>query len=84
MRPSRRPRIKICCIQSVEEAWMAIEAGGAAEIAAAVPPGVDAFLLTSLPSTEAIVEQNRAIKARALQLAVALAPDVDAILLDSG
>ncbi|MEA2331477.1 MAG: phosphoribosylanthranilate isomerase [Thermoleophilaceae bacterium] len=91
----------------------------AAEIAAQVPPGVDAFLLTSLPAAEAIVEQNRAIKARALQLvdalpsgahaelrrampgvrlvqvvhvtgpesvgeAVALAPEVDAILLDSG
>jgi len=91
----------------------------AAEIGAAVPPGVDAFLLTSRPSAEAIVEQNREIKARALQLvdalppgsheelrralpgvklvqvvhvtgpeslheAVALAAEVDAILLDSG
>lgn len=44
----------------------------AAEIAAAVPPGIDAFLLTSLPSADAIVEQNRAIKARALQLVDAL------------
>jgi phosphoribosylanthranilate isomerase len=139
MKPSAHPRVKVCCIQSVEEAWMAVEAGAsavglvsampsgpgvisderAAEIAAEVPPGVDAFLLTSLPSAEAIVEQNRAIKARALQLvdalppgahaelrralpgvkliqvvhvtgpesldeAVALAPAVDAILLDSG
>jgi phosphoribosylanthranilate isomerase len=139
MKPSARPRVKVCCVQSVREAWMAIEAGAsalglvsempsgpgvisdgrAAEIAAAVPPGVDAFLLTSLSSAEAIVEQSRAIKPRALQLvdalprgahaelrralpgvklvqvvhvtgpasldeAVALAPAVDAILLDSG
>jgi phosphoribosylanthranilate isomerase len=139
MEPAAHPRIKVCCIQSPAEAWMAIEAGAsavglvsempsgpgvisdarAAEVAAAVPPGVDAFLLTSRPSAEAIVEQNRTIKARALQLvdalplgahaelrralpgvklvqvvhvtgpeavdeAIALAQDVDAILLDSG
>lgn len=46
----------------------------AAEIAAAVPPGVDAFLLTSRPSAEAIVEQSRKVKARALQLVDALPP----------
>jgi phosphoribosylanthranilate isomerase len=92
--------VKVCCIQSVDEAWMAIEAGAsalglvsempsgpgvitddrAAEIAAAVPPGVDAFLLTSLPSVEAIVDQNRAIKARALQLVDALPPGTHAEL----
>ena len=139
MKASTHPRIKVCCIQSLDEAWLAIEAGASAlglvsempsgpgvisdelagEIAAGVPPGVDVFLLTSRPSVDAIVEQNRSIKASALQLvdalpegahdqlrgalpgvklvqvvhvvgeqsldtAVAVAPDVDAILLDSG
>ena len=91
----------------------------AAEIAAEVPPGIDAFLLTPLQTVEELVEQNRLVKARALQLVDALpqgahaelrrampgvklvqvihvtgpesvndalkvAPDVDAILLDSG
>jgi phosphoribosylanthranilate isomerase len=87
-----RPRIKVCCIKSVEEAWLAIDAGvsalglvsempsgpgviseaRAAEIAAAVPPGVDAFLLTSLQDVDALVEQNAFVKARALQLVDAL------------
>ena len=91
----------------------------AAEIAAEVPPGIDAFLLTPLQTVEELVEQNRLVKARALQLvdelprgahaelrrampgvklvqvihmtgrhslqqAIAIAPDVDALLLDSG
>ena len=46
----------------------------AAEIAAAVPPGVDAFLLTAHREVDALVEQNRRVKARALQLVDAL-PD---------
>jgi len=91
----------------------------AAEIAAEVPPGIDAFLLTPLQTVEELVEQNRLVKARTLQLvdelpagayaelrrampgvklvqvihvlgpesvdeAVTVAPEVDAILLDSG
>ena len=91
----------------------------AAEIAAEVPPGIDAFLLTPLQTVEELVEQNRLVKARTLQLvdelpagahaelrrampgvklvqvihvvdddslhqASAIAPAVDAILLDSG
>jgi phosphoribosylanthranilate isomerase len=91
----------------------------AAEIAAEVPPGIDAFLLTPLQEVDELVEQNRVVKARTLQLvdslapgahadlrrampgvklvqvihvtgpesvdeAAAVAPDVDAILLDSG
>ena len=139
MKPATHTRVKVCCMQSIEEVWMAIEAGAsavglvspmpsgpgpisnekAAEIAAKVPPGIDAFLLTPLQSVDELVEQNRLVRARALQLvdalppgahaelrrampavklvqvihvlgpesldeAVALAPDVDAILLDSG
>jgi phosphoribosylanthranilate isomerase len=126
-------------MKSIDEVWMAIEAGAsavglvspmpsgpgpisnekAAEIAAQVPPGIDAFLLTPLQTVGELVEQNRLVKARTLQLvddrppgahaelrhampgvklvqvvhvtgpgsvdeAAAVAPDVDAILLDSG
>jgi phosphoribosylanthranilate isomerase len=126
-------------MKSIDEVWMAIEAGAsavglvspmpsgpgpisnekAAEIAADVPPGIDAFLLTPLQTVEELVEQNRLVKARTLQLvdelpqgahaelrrampgvklvqvihvidagslrqATAVAPEVDAILLDSG
>ena len=139
MRPPTHTRVKVCCMKSIEEVWMAIEAGAsavglvspmpsgpgpisnerAAEIAAEVPPGIDAFLLTPLQEVDALVQQNRLVKARALQLvdtlapgahaqlrrampgvklvqvihvtgpesveeAAAVAPDVDAILLDSG
>jgi phosphoribosylanthranilate isomerase len=139
MRPPAHTRVKVCCMKSIDEVWMAIEAGAsaiglvspmpsgpgpisnekAAEIAAEVPPGIDAFLLTPLQTVEELVEQNRLVKARTLQLvdelpagahaqlrrampgiklvqvihvtgpesveqAVAIAPDVDAILLDSG
>ncbi len=84
-----------------------------------MPPGIDAFLLTPLQTVEELVEQNRVVKARTLQLvdelpegahaelrrampgvklvqvihvtgpeslddALRVAPDVDAILLDSG
>jgi phosphoribosylanthranilate isomerase len=75
-------------MKSIDEVWMAIEAGAsaiglvspmpsgpgpisnerAAEIAAEVPPGIDAFLLTPLQTVEELVEQNRLVKARTLQL----------------
>jgi phosphoribosylanthranilate isomerase len=139
MHPPAHTRVKVCCMKSIEEVWMAIAAGAsavglvspmpsgpgpisnerAAEIAAEVPPGIDAFLLTPLQTVEELVEQNRLVKARTLQLvdalepgahaelrrampgvklvqvihvrgpesvgeAAAVAPDVDAILLDSG
>jgi phosphoribosylanthranilate isomerase len=139
MDPTARPRVKVCCIKSVAEAWVAIEAGAsalglvsrmpsgpgvisddaAAEIAAAAPPSVDTFLLTARQDVEAIAAQQRAAGARTLQLvdalpegahaglraalpgvklvqvihvtgpgsleeAEAVAPHVDALLLDSG
>src|SRR3954451_6811051 len=139
MEPPAHTRVKVCCMKSIEEVWMAIEAGAspigplspmpsgpgpisnekAAEIATQVPPGIDAFLLTPLQTVEELVEQNRLVKARTLQLvdelpavahaelrraipgvklvqvihvtgpesvsqATDVAPDVDAILLDSG
>jgi phosphoribosylanthranilate isomerase len=139
MKPPTQTRVKVCCMKSIDEVWMAIEAGAsaiglvspmpsgpgpisnekAAEIAAEVPPGIDAFLLTPLQTVDELVDQNRLVKARTLQLvdelprgahaelrrampgvklvqvihvtdreslqqAIAIAPDVDALLLDSG
>jgi len=139
MKPPTYTRVKVCCMKSIDEVSMAVEAGAsavglvspmpsgpgpisnelAAEIAAEVPPGIDAFLLTPLQTVEELVEQNRLVKARTLQLvdelprgahaelrrampgvklvqvihvtgpesveeAVAVASEVDAILLDSG
>src|SRR3954454_9623315 len=88
MHPPEFTRVKVCCMKSIEEVWMAIAAGAsavglvsaipsgpgpisnekAAEIAADVPPGIDAFLLTPLQTVEELVEQNRLVKARTLQL----------------
>lgn len=134
-----RPRVKICCIQSVREAQLAIRYGASAvgfvsampsgpgpidekliaEIARTIPPGVSSFLLTSKQDTDSIVDQQRRTGVNTLQLvdavsletlktlrdklpgvalvqvihvngresideALAVAPYVDAILLDSG
>jgi len=139
MHPTDRPRVKICCIASVHEAWTAIRAGASAlglvsampsgpgviadeviaEVAAAAPPGVAAFLLTSALDADTIIGQQRRSGANTLQLvdavphaeiariraalpgiavvqvihvtgpesvdeAIAVAPLVNAILLDSG
>jgi len=133
------PVVKICCIASVAEAQLAVQAGAAvlglvsampsgpgviddalvAQIAAAVPPPTETFLLTSRTRAEAIAEQHGQAGTTALQLvdhvphdelrhlralcpgvrlvqvihvlgeasideAVAAAPWVDALLLDSG
>jgi phosphoribosylanthranilate isomerase len=88
MQATALPRVKICCIASLEEAQLAIDAGAAAlglvsampsgpgpipepliaEIAAAVPPGVATFLLTAHQSVAAIVEQQRRLRATAIQI----------------
>jgi len=93
--PTRRPRIKVCCISSVDEAWVAIRAGASAlglvsampsgpgvigdeliaEIAARVPPGIATFLLTSAVDAESIVAQQRSARANTLQLVDAVAED---------
>jgi phosphoribosylanthranilate isomerase len=82
------PRIKVCCIASRDEAWMAIRHGASAiglvsampsgpgpiaedricEIAAAVPPPIATFLLTSLQSVDAIVAQQRRCGTNTIQL----------------
>ena len=134
-----KPRVKICCIASIEEAWIAIDAGAnaiglvsampsgpgpipedlIAEIAAIVPPGVSSFLLTCLQDGTSIIDQQRRLRVTTIQIcdrltsgsyqqihdalpgiklvqvihvtgpesvdeAIAVAPHVDAILLDSG
>jgi len=88
MRPTTKPRVKICCIASVAEAWMAIEHGASAiglvsampsgpgpipedligEIAATVPPGVSAFLLTCQQDAAAIIDQQRRLRVNTIQI----------------
>jgi len=139
MKASPRPRVKVCCISSLEEAELAIRYGASAlglvsampsgpgvieedliaEIAARTPPPIATFLLTSLQDADSIIERQRRLRTNTLQLvdrlergsyddlrralpgvsivqvihvngeesieeAVAVAPQVDAILLDSG
>lgn len=139
MGPTYVPRVKICCISTVEEAALAVACGASAlglvsampsgpgvigedriaEIAATVPPPIATFLLTSKQDVEEIVAQQRRCRTNCLQLcdcltsgahadlrralpgikivqvihvtgpgsvdeALAVAPSVDAILLDSG
>ncbi len=133
------PRVKICCISSLEEAGTAIRFGASAlglvghmpsgpgvisdeliaEIAHSVPPPVSTFLLTSETDADAIIHHHRKVRTNTVQIVDALqsgtyseirrslpgvklvqvihvtdessvdeaqqiAPDVDAILLDSG
>ena len=134
-----KPRVKICCIASVEEAWMAIDVGASAvglvsampsgpgpipedliaEIAATIPPVVSSFLLTCMQDAASIIDQQRRLGVNTIQIcdrlthgsyqdlrealpgislvqvihvtgpeavdeAIEVAPQVDAILLDSG
>ena len=135
----QNPKIKICCINSIEEAQTAIRFGASAiglvsampsgpgiiseelirEIAQRVPVGIDTFLLTSKQDPQAIIAQQKKTLVHTIQIvdtfpwsgytvlrhampnihivqvvhvqghqsideAMAIAPHVDAILLDSG
>jgi phosphoribosylanthranilate isomerase len=97
------PRVKICCISSVEEARLAVAAGASAlglvsampsgpgvideeliaQIAATVPPGVATFLLTCLEDVDAIVAQQRRCRTNTLQLVDALPPGAHARLREA-
>ena len=83
-----RPRVKICCISSVEEAKVAIRHGAdaiglvssmpsgpgvidedtIAQIAAAIPPPIATFLLTSSQDVNEIIDQQKWSRANTLQL----------------
>lgn len=139
MRACRKPRVKVCCIASVDEAWLAIGYGASAlglvsempsgpgvihedliaRIAAVIPPPIASFLLTSRQDARSIIAQQRRCRTSTLQLcdrvepgdyrllrealpgislvqvihvtgaesldeALMVAPQVDALLLDSG
>jgi phosphoribosylanthranilate isomerase len=139
MKPTARPRVKICCIASLQEAQLAIEFGASAVglvsampsgpgvigedlisgIAAFIPPGISTFLLTSKQDVESIIAQQQRTRVNTLQIvdrlepgshrklrkalpgirivqaihvtgdesleeALAVWPNVDALLLDSG
>ncbi|MEO1653525.1 MAG: phosphoribosylanthranilate isomerase, partial [Bacteroidota bacterium] len=139
MEATKTPRVKICCISSLEEARLAVAAGAAAlglvgdmpsgpgiisdaliqEIASATPPPVATFLLTSETSAAGIIQHHRRVCTSTVQVvdalaegtykeirqalpgikivqvihviddqsveeAISLAPQVDALLLDSG
>ena len=139
MKATAAPRVKVCCIASVEEARLAIRLGAAAiglvsempsgpgvipepliaEIAARVPAGIGTFLLTSRQTAGEIIAQQQRTRVSTVQIcddladgdlealrsalpgislvqvvhvdgdeavgrAAAVAPFVDAILLDSG
>jgi phosphoribosylanthranilate isomerase len=86
--PALHPRLKVCCIQSAQEARLAVRYGASAlglvsampsgpgviteeaiaAIAAAVPPPVSRFLLTSLEDVRDIVSQQRRLRVDTLQL----------------
>lgn len=139
MKGTLKPRIKVCCMASIEEARMAVAHGAAAvglvsampsgpgpipdgliaEIAATIPPGVSSFLLTCEQKAEAIIDQQKRLRVNTIQIcdrlppgsyeqlreglpgvslvqvvhvtgpdsveeAIGIAPEVDAVLLDSG
>jgi phosphoribosylanthranilate isomerase len=139
MKATNRPRVKICCMASIEEAWLAIDLGASAvglvsempsgpgiiaedligEIAARLPPAIGSFLLTCKQDVPDIVDQQKRLGVNTIQIcdrlkagshqelraalpgislvqvihvtdvesvdeAAAVAPFVDAILLDSG
>jgi phosphoribosylanthranilate isomerase len=139
MQPTKHPRVKICCITSVEEARLAVDQGASAlglvssmpsgpgvideeiiaEIAASIPPAVSSFLLTSKQDARSIIAQQKKCRTNTVQLcdrierkvyqqlrvsmpgialvqvihvigreaideAIAVAPFVNAVLLDSG
>jgi phosphoribosylanthranilate isomerase len=63
--PTRRPRIKVCCIQDEAEAWMAIQEGAAA-----------LGLVSTMPSGPGVIEETRIAA-----IAAAVPPPVATFLL---
>lgn len=96
-------RFKICCMQNVEEAMLAIEHGASAlgfvgampsgfgpisdariaEIVAAVPESIATFLLTCATDAATIADQQRRSGANTLQLVDEVQPGTYAALRDA-
>jgi len=103
MQPTRYPRVKICCISSVQEARLAVSHGASAlglvslmpsgpgvideevieEIAASIPPSVSSFLLTSKQDAQSIVAQQKRCRTNTIQLCDRIESDVYQQLRDS-
>src|SRR5213075_186326 len=65
MRPITKPRVKICCIASIAEAWLAIEAGASA-----------IGLVSEMPSGPGPIPENLIA-----QIAATVPPGVSSFLL---
>jgi phosphoribosylanthranilate isomerase len=94
VKPTATPRVKVCCIVSLEEARLAVASGAdalglvsempsgpgvidedrIADIAAAVPDTVETWLLTSRQIALDIVDQFRQVRTTAVQIVDQLAP----------
>lgn len=93
------PRIKICCISSIDEARLAISSGGLvscmpsgpgvieepliAEIARQIPPDVETFLLTAQQSVKTIIEQHERCGKTTIQICDDLTNGTHADLRDA-
>lgn len=67
MEPVRTPRVKICCINSIEEAWMAIKYGASA-----------VGLVSDMPSGPGVISEDLIA-----EIAHAIPPGVSSFLLTS-
>ncbi len=67
MESARKPRVKICCIQSVDEAWMAVQTGAAA-----------LGLVSAMPSGPGVISEEEIY-----QIATQVPPGVSTFLLTS-
>src|SRR5689334_14917123 len=65
MRPTRNPRVKICCISSIEEARLAIECGASA-----------LGLVSAMPSGPGVIQEDHIA-----EIAASIPPGVTSFLL---
>ena len=65
MKPTANPRVKICCIASVEEAWMAIESGASA-----------VGLVSDMPSGPGVISEDLIA-----EIAAVIPPGISSFLL---
>lgn len=67
MTPTTKPRVKICCIRSIDEAWMAIDHGASA-----------LGLVSAMPSGPGVIPENLIAR-----IAAGVPPSVSTFLLTS-